>query len=261
MDLSAIDAALRQAVGQSRTVDDHVTPAAVERLAVTLDSGEPVPASGDPLPWGWHAVFCLKAPARAELEADGLPVRFDQIPPVPMQRRLFGGARLTFHTPLLIGQPVRCESELIDVKTRSTAGAHLAIATLRHRFSGPGGLAVEEEQDIIHMEPVGNAAEKPAANPAPMLAPTWQRHFTPDPVMLFRFSALTFNSHRIHYDAPYSADVEKLPGLMVQGRLISLQLLETVRVRAPKARLQRFEYRSGSPLFVGGACALNARLD
>ena len=265
MDLAAIEADLRRGIGQTRTAEDHVVPAVVERLAVTLETSGRVPRAGELLPPGWHTIFCLRAPTRADLETDGLPRSLDQIPAVPMQRRMFGGARLTFHEPLLVGQPVTCVSEMTDVKTRTTAAGHLAIVTLRHRYSGPAGLAVTEEQDIVHMEPIaapeGKGAERAPRAEEPPPAPTWQRTISPDPVMLFRFSALTFNSHRIHYDAPYSAGVEKLPGLMVQGKLIALQLLETVRIAAPGATIKRFEYRSGRPLFAGGPCSLKAALD
>lgn len=261
MDLAAIEASLRAAAGQKRTTEDIVVPSAVERLAVTLETEAAIPRAGDPLPWGWHTIFCLKAPTRADLGGDGLPQGFDLIPPVPMQRRMFGGARMTFHEPLMVGEPILCESELIDVKTRTTAGSHLAIATLRHRYLGRAGLGIEEVQDIIHLEPIGTAAERPAGATEPMQKPTWQRAFVIDTIALFRFSALTFNSHRIHYDAPYSAGVEKLPGLIVQGKLIALQLLETVRTAAPKARLTRFDYRSGRPLYVGGSSAIKALVE
>lgn len=265
MDLAAIEASLRSAIGKVRAIDDIVVPALVERLWVTLETQAPLPRRGDRLPGGWHTIFCLKAPTRTELGVDGLPEGLDGIPPVPMQRRMFGGARLTFHAPLIVGEPIRCESELIDVKTRTSATGHLAIVTMRHRYSGPNGLAVEEQQDLINMEPIEQPAERQAkpANPAkaePMPAATWQRKVEPDPIMLFRFSALTFNSHRIHYDAPYSAEAEKLPGLMVQGKLIALQLIETARQAAPQGDVTRFEYRSGRPLFAGQGCVLKAAL-
>jgi 3-methylfumaryl-CoA hydratase len=268
MDAGALEAGLRQAVGRRKVVEDYVAPALVERLAATLDCT--APRAGEALPPGWHTIFCLQAPPRADLGDDGLPLRYDLIPPVPMQRRLFGGARLEFHEPLAVGASVRCESELADVKVRSNATAHLAIATLRHRFFGSSGLAVVEEQDIIHMEPIrGDASnggtktgdtEKAARASEPPPAPTWQRRIAPDALTLFRFSALTFNSHRIHYDALYAASVEKLPGLVVQGKLIALQLLETVRRAAPHADLEQYAYRSTRPLFAGGRCTLAAKL-
>jgi 3-methylfumaryl-CoA hydratase len=261
MDLAEIESGLKKALNRKQVVVDHIVLSGVARLSATLESRLAVPGDGDPLPCGWHTVYCLRAPSRAELGDDGLPTSFDQIPPVPMQRRLFGGARMKFHAPLVIGQPIRCESEMTDVKTRSTPTSHLAIVTLSHRYFGPSGLAIEEEQDVIHMEPIGKSAERPAAKDEPATAPTWQRSIAPDPIMLFRFSALTFNSHRIHYDAPYSTEVEKLPGLIVQGKLIALHLLELIRTSAPAARIERFEYRSGRPLFAGGTCTLKAKLD
>ncbi len=261
MDLAAIEASLNTAIGKSRTVEDFVSPSIVERLSVTLESSASPPRAGDRLPFGWHTVFCLQAPARRALGADGLPASFDQIPPVPMQRRMFGGARLTYHRPLIVGEPIRCESSVATVKVRSSPSSHMAIVTLRHGYTGASGLSLTEEQDIIHLEPLGGGGEKSTSAQDTMPAPTWVRHVTPDPIMLFRFSALTFNSHRIHYDAPYSADVEKLPNLMVQGKLIALQLLETVRSAAPSAQPRSFEYRSGRPLFADAAFALSACLD
>jgi 3-methylfumaryl-CoA hydratase len=274
MDLQAVEADLRRAIGRRKVVEDHVAPALVERLAVTLESDTAPPRSGEALPPGWHTIFCLQAPPKAGLGEDGLPRQYDLIPPVAMQRRMFGGARMEFHQPLVVDEPVRCESELSDVKVRSTATAHLAIATLRHRFFGSAGLAVVEEQDIIHMEPIGGdqkngGTEKAGATgePRPVPSsqptcsqPTWQRAMTPDALTLFRFSALTFNSHRIHYDAPYAESVEKLPGLVVQGKLIALQLIETVRRAAPEAALRQYAYRSARPLYVGVRCTLAVKL-
>jgi 3-methylfumaryl-CoA hydratase len=279
MNLQAVEADLRRAVGARKVVEDHVAPALVERLAVTLECDAPAPRAGEALPAGWHTIFCLQAPPRAGLGDDGLPRQYDLIPAIAMQRRMFGGARMEFHRPLVVGEGVRCESELSDVKMRSTPAAHLAIATLRHCFSGRSGLAVVEEQDIIHMEPIaddqkngGAGAERagaakesrptPASQPAsqPTLQPTWQRATVPDALTLFRFSALTFNSHRIHYDAPYAESVEKLPGLVVQGKLIALQLLETVRRAAPDAAPKQFSYRSTRPLYAGARCTLAVKL-
>jgi 3-methylfumaryl-CoA hydratase len=265
MDLKEIEADLRRCIGARKVVEDDVTPSLVERLAVTLGCEDAHPRAGETLPPGWHTIFCLQAPARAELGDDGLPRRYDLIPPVAMQRRLFGGARLAFHAPLVIGEPVRCESELSDIKVRSTASAHLAIATLRHRFSGRRGLAVVEEQDIVHMEPIDAPGEngkpdKVESKTEARLPPTWQRTIVPDAITLFRFSALTFNSHRIHYDAPYAEDVEKLPGLVVQGKLIALSLLETVRRAAPQASLKSYQYRSIRPIYADDPCTLAVAL-
>ena len=260
MDLETLETGLRRAVGRRKVTEDYVAASLVERLAVTLDCDLPTPRIGEALPPGWHTIFCLQAPPRAALGDDGLPRQYDLIPPVAMQRRLFGGARLEFHGRLVVGEPVRCESELSETKVRSTATAHLAIATLRHRFFGPAGLAVVEEQDIIHMDVVEGANEKAPGAREGRPSPTWQRAIMPDALTLFRFSAMTFNSHRIHYDAPYAENVEKLPGLVVQGKLIALQLLETMRRAAPGAELTHFAYRSAQPLYAGHRCTLAVKL-
>ncbi len=264
MDLGRLEADLRRAIGTRKVVEDYVSPALVERLAVTLEEcAGTAPRVGAPLPAGWHTIFCLQAPPRAALGDDGLPRQYDLIPPVPMQRRLFGGARLEFHAPLTVGEAVTCESELADVKLRTTASAQLAVTTLRHRFLGSAGLAVVEEQDIVHMQPLADDRANgapPKAEVGERPAPTWQRTIVPDPLMLFRFSALTFNSHRIHYDQPYAAEVEKLPGLVVQGKLIALLLLETARRGASGVMLRTFQYRSTRPLYAGARCMLAGRL-
>ncbi|MCC6776003.1 MAG: MaoC family dehydratase N-terminal domain-containing protein [Hyphomicrobiales bacterium] len=265
MDLGTLEADLRRAIGRRKVVEDHVSPALVERLAVTLECEDAAPRIGAALPPAWHTIFCLQAPPRTALGEDGLPRQYDLIPPVPMQRRLFGGARLEFHAPLVVGETVTCESELADVKLRTTSSAQLAVTTLRHRFSGGAGLAVVEEQDVVHMEPLAHersdgAPSKRAEGGEPRPAPTWQRALLPDPVMLFRFAALTFNSHRIHYDRPYTEDVEKLPGLVVQGKLIALLLMELVRRGASAAVPRTLQYRSTRPLYAGSPCTLAGRL-
>ena len=258
LDLAAVETTLRQAVGDRAVVEDHIAPMTAARLAATLEVD--APRAGEALPPGWHMIFCLEAPRRAELDADGLPRGFKLIPPVDLPRRLFGGARLSFHAPLAVGETIRCESELADAKVRSTSTAHLAIATLRHRFFGADGLAVVEEQDIVHLQPIDGAREKAAPPLDPDPTPTWQREILPDEISLFRFSALTFNSHRIHYDRSYTVGIENLPNLIVQGKFIALQLLETVRQFAPEAAVAEFEYRSTRPLYAGSPCKLAAKL-
>jgi 3-methylfumaryl-CoA hydratase len=265
MDPAAIESDLRRGIGRRKVTQDFVSPALVDRLCKTLECDDDSPRAGATLPPGWHTIFCLPAAARGELGADGLPLIYELIPQVPMQRRLFGGARLEFHAPLIVGEPVTCESELSNVKMRSTPAALMAVATLRHRFSGPQGLAVVEEQDIIHLQPLsgGDDSEKrkPAGDANAPPAPTHRRVFAPDPITLFRFSALTFNSHRIHYDAPYTESVEKLPKLIVQGKLIALSLIEVARRALPAAVIKTFQYRSSQPLYVGVPCTLAAHVD
>ena len=256
LDLASIETTLRQAVGDGAVIEDFAAPVMAARLAATLEVD--APRIGETLPPGWHMIFCLETPSRTELDTDGLPRGFKLVPPVDMPRRMFGGARLTFHAPLTVGEPIRCESELADAKVRSTATAHLAIATLRHRFFGAAGLAVTEEQDIVHLKPIEGGQEKAAAPAGPSLTPAWQRDILPDEIMLLRFSALTFNSHRIHYDKLYATEVERLPGLVVQGKLIALHLLETVRRFTPETPVAQFEYRSTRPLYAGTRCTLAA---
>ena len=146
MDPAIIEADLRRGIGRRKVTQDFISPALVDRLSKTLECDDDPPASGEALPAGWHTIFCLHAAARGELGADGLPLTYDLIPQVPMQRRLFGGARLEFHAPLIVGEKVTCDSELSDVKLRSTSDGtngcrHTASSFLRCRGSLGGGRA------------------------------------------------------------------------------------------------------------------------
>ena len=260
MDLDALGSELRAGIGARKVTEDVLSAAIVERLAATLDTVV-APTKGEPLPPGWHTVFCIAASPRSALDDDGLPLRYELVPPVPMPRRVFGGARMSFHAPLIVGEAVRCESELADIVVRAGKSADMVIATLRHRFSGGAGLAVVEEQDIIYLNPHDTA---PLSTQAPIRRPvfdaTWRREIVPDEIALFRFSALTFNSHRIHYDRPYATEIEKQPGLIVQGKLLALHLLDLVRREQPASTPRSFGYRGLQPLYANQTCVLAGRM-
>lgn len=243
----------RQAIGKKATNEDFIAPSAIARLAATLDVANPAPAKGDQIPVGWHAIFGLSAPRRAALSTDGLPAADDLLPPLPLPRRMFGGARLTFHEAVCSGDWVRFESECADISVKKSKSGDIAVATLRHSVYCPRGLAVTEEQDIVHLGPPDPSSP---ASPSGKSAPTtalWSREIVPDSVLLFRYSALTFNSHRIHYDRPYTTTVEGHPDLLVQGKLLALLLLELVREALPGRKASGFTYRSVRPVYASGA--------
>jgi len=240
---------LREWIGRSERRSDTLTTAPLTGLAATLDrveDGEPLP--GVPLPPLAHWLYFLpQAPAR-EIGADGHPERGGFLPPVPLPRRMWAGGRLEFHRDLHVGDEVERRSTIARVDAKQGRSGALVFVTVRHEFSDAKGVALSEEHDIVYRE----EPQPGAAPPAPSMAATgedFSREIVPDPVLLFRYSALTFNGHRIHYDRKYVTEVEGYPGLVVHGPLIATLLVELLRRELPEARLRAFAFKAASPLF------------
>ena len=248
-------------VGRSESRSDTVAAAPVRMLAGALDRNDPVPVAGDPLPPLWHWLSFLPAPRASETGADGHPMRGGFLPPVELPRRMWAGSRLEWETSnaLRIGDAVERRSEIVAVKRKEGRSGVLVFVTVRHSLSNGQGLALTEEQDIVYRDPPrpGDPAPAPAAAPRD---PSWRREVTPDEVMLFRYSALTFNGHRIHYDRPYATGVEGYPGLVVHGPLQATLLSDLLRREAPRARLRRFSFQAQRPAFDGRRLTLLATL-
>jgi 3-methylfumaryl-CoA hydratase len=237
---------LRRWIGRTERCTDTIGPWPARALAATLGR-ERSPEPGDMLPEGWHWTCFLTAAPADRLGRDGHPRRGDFLPPVPLPRRMWAGGRLSFLRPLRIGDRAERLSEVVDVRLREGRSGPLVFVTVRHTISAGAGTALVEEQDIVYRrDPVpGEAGPRP--RPAPQPA-AWSRTVTPDPVLLFRYSALTFNGHRIHYDRSYATGVEGYPGLVVHGPLLATLLLDLIRERAGGA-VARFEFRSVGTLF------------
>jgi 3-methylfumaryl-CoA hydratase len=238
---------LRQWIGREETMHDVVEPWGAAAMAATLDHEKP-PGKGDALPPGWHWMLFLPHARQSELGPDGHPKRGGFLPPVPLPRRMWAGGRLRFHAPLRIGEKVSRISRIDKVDLKQGKGGALVFVVVKHRIEGPGGLALEEEHDVVYREAPVRGAKPPAPPEAPKGA-EWSRSIHPDPVLLFRYSALTFNGHRIHYDRSYCAEVEGYPGLIVHGPLIATLLLDLFFERVPGERIRRFSFRAVSPLF------------
>jgi len=239
---------LKEWIGQKESGVDDVTVPLVERLAATLDL-DTAPKEGEPLPVGWHAALFPRVVRQSQVGPDGHPERGDFLPPVPLPRRMFAGRRVTFHDDLRVGDRARKESEIANVSVKQGRSGTMVFVNVRHSIHSPRALALVEEQDIVYREEPDPNAPKPAPAPAARRAP-WMRPFTPDPVVLFRYSALTFNGHRIHYDHPYVTVVEGYPGLVMNGGLTTLLVSELARTRS--ARPLRFMVsRNVRPLFAG----------
>ncbi len=218
-------------------------------MVVTFDRDEKPPEEGEPVPPGWHLAFFPEASRLSQLGADGLPLERGGLPKMPLPRRMYAGATLTFHAPILIGDRLRRETEFSDVQLRKGATGTLIIATRTQRIYTPRGLAITEDAVSVFREAVkpGEKSGIPKTEPPPTGLP-WSRTITPDPVSLFRYSALTFNPHRIHYDRPYAMEVEGYPGLVVHGPFSQQCMLDLLRDATPRPILT-FAMRARSPLF------------
>jgi 3-methylfumaryl-CoA hydratase len=222
---------LKEWIGQRESDVDYVTIPSVHRLAATLDRDDPMPKFGDALPIGWHSILFPRVVRHSQVGKDGHPERGDFLPPVPLPRRMFAGKRITFHAPLRVGDEVKRESTIQSVTPKSGRSGQMVFVTVKTDMSGPRGLAITEEQDIVYREEPAKGAPPPEPQPAPGTA-VWKKIVTPDPVMLFRYSALTFNGHRIHYDHPYVTQVEGYPERVMNGGLTTLLAFELARAFA-----------------------------
>jgi 3-methylfumaryl-CoA hydratase len=238
---------LKSWVGRTQTIEDIIAVDRVAAMAATLDL-EKAPAAGEALPPGWHWLYFNGAARESELGPDGHPRRGGFLPPVPLPRRMWAGGRIAVSGILPVGAPARRTSRILSVEAKSGRSGDLVFVTVRHEVAGGQGPALEEEHDIVYRAAPAPGAPPPKPEPAPTGA-IWRREIRPDPVLLFRYSALTFNGHRIHYDHPYVTKVEGYPGLIVHGPLIATLLLDLVAREAPKARLRTFNFRAKSPLF------------
>jgi hydroxyacyl-ACP dehydratase HTD2-like protein with hotdog domain len=234
----------------------------VECFEATLD--RPVPASGDALAplrhWLW--VFAPPATATAGLAADGHPPRGELVPDWPLPRRMWAGSDVRFHEPVPLDAPLERVVTVESASVKHGRSGTLGFVVLRHRWLLDGRCAIDDAQTVVYREPVGPvapgeaAAQAPATPPATPPAPgAWRVEHRPSEVLLFRYSALTFNSHRIHYDAAYTRDVEGYPGLVVQGPLMATLMLDAFRDAHPRACVRRFTFRALQPAFAGQAIA------
>jgi len=240
---------LRDWVGRTEQRDDTVTTAPLAGLIATLDrADDPAPIDGSVLPPLAHWLYFLPQALQREIGADGHPKRGGFLPPVPLPRRMWAGGRLRFHHSIRIGEPVTRRSTITRVEAKHGRSGALVFVTVQHEIINARGVAVREEHDIVYRD----NPEPGALPPAPPQAPTdedFSRAITPDPVLLFRYSALTFNGHRIHYDRSYVTEVEGYPGLIVHGPLIATLLVDLLRRELPDAVLTRFDFKAASPLF------------
>ena len=243
-------------VGRVEEAEDCVTPRQARQMAATLVAEEPLEA-GSPLPPLWHWMGWTPEVAMSGLGPDGHPARGGFLPPVPLERRMWAGGRLEFLAPLRIGEVMARRSTILKVAEKTGSTGRMVFVTVGHEVSGEAGLAIREEQDIVYV-----AMPERFMPPPPVVATAadWVEPVMADTVRLFRFSALTFNAHRIHFDLPYATGVEKYPGLVVHGPLQAMLLMQAAR-RRTGAAVAGFRFRGVRPAFHSDALSLQGSGD
>jgi len=238
---------LQKYVGNSQRAEDVITASQVGRLAVTLDVAHPARNKGDAVPPGWHGVFFPGLAPYARLRTDGHPAGGGVAPPVPLPRRRLVGVRGDYRDALRIGDEVEKLTEVAEIRIEDFGAGPTACVTVRETITTPRGVAVIDERDVLYFGEDG-----PGVADAPPRLPekaAWSRTYEPNPVMIFRLSAVRFNSHRIHYDRDYTTGTEGYPGLVVPVTLVSFLMMEMCRAEAPETPLAGFSYRSEKPVF------------
>jgi 3-methylfumaryl-CoA hydratase len=237
-------------LGRTETSTDVMTATPYAALSGTLDRPVARPPDGTPLPALWHWLYFLPLYRQSEVGPDGHARRGEFLPPVPLPRRMWAGSDFEFHHPLRIGDRVSRVSTIAGISAKSGRSGSLVFVKVRHelRRSDEAAVAIAETHEIVYREAAKPGAIARSAVPAPDTA-AWERKVVPDAVLLFRYSALTFNGHRIHYDRRYVTEVEGYPGLIVHGPLLATLLLDLLREHRPEATIVRFEFRALSPLF------------
>ena len=249
---------LRQWIGRSTEASDLVTAQLVKGLRATLFHEIGEPKAGDAAPFTVH--WCLAQPVfpMAELGPDGHPARGGFLPPVPLPRRMWAGGELEFLDPLRVGDEAKRTSRIADVTMKTGSTGTLCFVSVEHVVSTPRGTVIRERQDIVYRE---MTSAQPAAPAKPAATPPAAKHresHMADPVLLFRYSALTFNGHRIHYDRDYVTKVEGYPGLIFHGPLQAALLVEFAARHHGAVPPKKFSYRGVQPLFEGSEFSINA---
>ena len=250
---------LAEWIGRVECRSDELSAAPLAGLSALLDRNDPEPVLGsDAHPLSHWLLFAPRV-CQSDIDADGHPKRGGFLPPVPLPRRMWAGSRLEFRHPLHVGDEVKRESRIADISLKEGRSGALAFVSVSHVVTNAQGIAVTETQDIVYKEAQRPGAPQPGAAPAPT-DEHFRREVRPDPVLLFRYSALTFNGHRIHYDRDYATTAEGYPGLVVHGPLIATLLLDLLRRQIPRATVRTFQLQGvAAPVRYASLHPLRAR--
>jgi 3-methylfumaryl-CoA hydratase len=245
-------------IGRSMTVDEEVTLPAVRRMAAMLDLEPADFDHGSLVPPHWYSMFFTQNARRSQLGPDGHPRKGEFLPPVPLPRRMFVGRKVSFPGALRVGDRASKRSEIAAIEQKEGRSGTLVFVTVRHTITAAGLPAVIEQQEIVYRRAPTVEAKAAAPTPVPSDG-SWAAHCLMDPVLLFRYSALTWNGHRIHYDADYARSEEGYPGCVMNGGLTLHLVIEETLKRAGGRRLTSLEANLVKPLFVGGTLVIGGR--
>jgi 3-methylfumaryl-CoA hydratase len=240
------------------TTTDVIALTQALAMNATLDHSAPL-ADGDALPYLWHWIYFRPCNPQSAIGEDGHPRKGGFLPDLGLPRRMWAGGRLRFKAALPIGASATRTSQVLAVEEKSGRSGRLAFVTVKHEIVSGGAMAIEEEQDIVYRAPAAPGTSSPGPQPAP-LGNQWQREITPTEVLLFRYSALTFNSHRIHYDKPYATEVEGYPELVVHGPLIATLLMDLASTHLPGIAVLEYSFKAIRPTFLGSAFTICGQL-
>lgn len=238
---------LQSWVGKTEEATDRFYKTPVKALALTLNYQDFEAVEGSVLPELWYWLYFLPMVSMSQVGPDGHPKRGGFLPPIQLERRMWASGRLTFHDDLIIGEEIQKHSEILSIAEKEGKAGKMVFVTVKHQIRSHRSVAVEEEQDIVYL-PMPKSFVPPKPNPLPDNL-DWKEPYPMDPVLLFRFSALTFNGHKIHYDWRYATEVEKYPGLVVHGPLQALLLFESAKQKNPGKKPASFKFRAMRPLF------------
>lgn len=243
-------------IGSVQIARDRIVAGPLDRLSATLDRDDPGFRDGDAIPPLAHWLFFLPSDRQSKLDTDGHPERGDFLPSTPdLPRRMWAGSRIVFYSPIRVGMKIERKSEIVSVEPKQGANGALLFVTVRHEISEKGGgVLLTDEHDIVYRGAGGatGGSKGEVRDPG-----SWRRSLVPDERLLFRYSALTFNAHRIHYDKDYVTGVEGYPGLVVHGPLVATLMLDLLRRQAPDAEVVSYTFRARAPLFAGAELHLN----
>jgi 3-methylfumaryl-CoA hydratase len=238
-------------IGKSQTATDVVTASVMLKFAATLGLEKAPLDKDEPVPPGWHGGFFPPSHRPAQMREDGQASGGGFMPAIPLPRRRIGGTRMTFHEPLRVGDEIKKVTEIADIQIDDGPGGAMVTIIEKNSISSSRGLAVVEERDIVFLSEARAEAAPKASVTVPAGA-KWKQVFEPKAALLFRFSAIRFNSHRIHYDRDYVTKVEKLPGLVVQTSLMCQLLIEMCRSEVPNCLLTHFGFQTVRQTYDAG---------
>lgn len=242
---------LKDWIGRSQEREDLIDAGRARALQSTLDDPFPILGENSLLPPLWHWAFFWETATTAELGSDGLAVGSGLLPPINLPRIMWAGSRLAFPGSLVIGETAMRRSSVVDIVEKQGRSGRLCFVTLRHELTQKGQVCIEEEMDIVYREASQGTEALPVGQTAPTRA-DWRRKIAASPVLLFRYSALTWNSHRIHYDGDYVTREEGYPGLIVHGPLLATLMIDQLRRQIPSAKVTRFAFSALRPVFAAG---------